>query len=814
MFGPIFSHTMAGVPFGPAGAFAEGNAGFAFVDFMTQQTLSHNMETSNDLAFRHQMSEREGLHRLLGNNEAGRAATGFNVTNMFSDILYRQTVQPDLLLSGVETMQRYMGAGNPLFAPAGAGQDLINQSNLRAMAAGNMLVDYASQAKNLESLGVLGGDAGQAFAELGRRGFFSMSQFSQEDMTAMNTAYTNQAGGDPDAMKSLSGDLNQRIQAFQLRTAEAIQTMNSFRSVFQGSLAQALDAAEQIVGVDIVQSFGSRAQRMAGNQLAAVGGLTGYGDQIGDISAGAGNLMEARGINRAGAFGVGMTAAMVASVGRNLGVPDPYLFSSPEAVLSIAAARGVDIQESQLARSFAGAAALITGAGGDDALVRQTLGAISGTATPDAIVGAVRGLAASNSRFASLGNITGQDLANYGKTIAGTQERLAGRSNLYVNESQIATRNDIAMANMAGLGLNADEQQRIEELIGNEGVVTQAGLERAFKDQAGSPRFGEIIAAYATTGTETAKYMLRHLPESERTVFNLDAYMRSAAATERLQAMGQSAETIAEIGEVLGPRGQISGLAGLRRVLTAVGEKPSIASLFAGGVGAVKFEGRDILPLLDERGSKLVWTIDQMRDPEDRLIAEKSFDALLEMTTAGTAGGQAISREEQRAAAKALESGDIGEITKVGGKAARREVGILKIAHAISGDKDLENMSEFSGETQRRALQIYGLEQQIREGEQLEGETVEQMNLRKGQLGAVSSLLRSGKTMEQALGTLDWGEGEAGKEARAKFEDQLAATVPGFEKTMIDLLRMLVDIARGWERDGSSAPENNSKKSE
>lgn len=251
------------------------------------------------------------------------------------------------LMPGLRTGLGYMGAGYALPSDAASYSHQI-ETNARLKKLGEGVM--ADAAADIGSYGGLKGKGiGQVFSELSRGGGFNQFQ----DL-----------------------EIDDQVAAVARTTQKAAQSIQAFRQVFKGSVTEAMDQMNSLMGVDVVQTFGDNALGM-GRQFAATGYTAGLSpSQTAAMGGYARDMLIAGGVSPTGSIASAERAMTMFQAFRE-GNPDGSKFINTAGLRTSMLQQAVLAQESGMARDVSGGYAMVMrelGSSGADKFVETLRG--------------------------------------------------------------------------------------------------------------------------------------------------------------------------------------------------------------------------------------------------------------------------------------------------------------------------------------------------------------------------------------------------------------------------------------------------------
>ena len=450
-------------PFGSSTIFGPQNVGQNFAMSMHDQAVSATMSQAASITEqlrREQLAEWYATSmNIAADDTAGQARISkfvnapFSATGFLQGAVFNQ-LQPQQLMAGLEQGARYMGVGAVLApmgdesASAAAERQVLLRQQAGAMAAG-VQGDFLRNSENYA--GLRGGDVGRVYAELSRTGGFNQALRDFD-----------RYGGGADELEALQSE-TVRI------TQQAVQSVTAFRQIFRGSVTQALDQVNALMGVDVIQTFQGAEQGLV-QRMAATGFATGHApSQMQALAGGARQMALGAGVDPLGSIQTSILTAGLLDVHAGTGGLGNRFVNEPTFRQNMLR-RVLGAQESGLARDISGAHTLLTEAGVDP----------SGFMAAAGDVGSLEDLVGVANQFMPGGGLSAFDLRSASFSEAAELSRahgIGGIQALRFNAGVIQTtrrgilQRELSARGVGGAQLDAIMAQLTPEALGNNALT-------------------------------------------------------------------------------------------------------------------------------------------------------------------------------------------------------------------------------------------------------------------------------------------------------------------------------------------------------
>lgn len=570
----------------------------------------------------------------------------FTATGIAHGLAFNQR-QPHLLNQGLREGIQYMGVG---FAPDSP-EHQINLRNQASVMTSRISESFNDPSNAGKWGGMLGQDVGRVFAEMQRTG--ATNNLRKGANASISALGDDASEEDIEAVMSRLGD--DTVKA----TQQAARAVQSFRRIFKGSVTEAMDMVNSLMGTDVVGTLGGAEAGLLVNNMASTGMVTGLTrHQMGGMAGLSAQFSQSQGLDPWGAAASGTFAAQLMGVHRQEGSGNAFINESRFQENMIRRVTGA--QESGLARDISGAYAVVQDRLGDDA-ADQFLADIKGK---DMKTGTDVAGAASKFQWKGKGignSVDAMDINAASFSAAGERARMAGKGTAGALAANMGflnrTRMHMVRAELSARGLDEnainaiqgslqDQDLTVDNImsaaggsLGDQGLIFRGHLRR---------RFGEQAEAFGLGNT-----------------FEGDAMLGAAGDDTAIDRIQDQVASNTEIQELLSHKGKNSGLANLTAFVTKVTTEGT------GFIGAKKF-----VELLGGDTDVSAADIKKFASVSDHLLKSvkdsKSIDddhglnmAIMSLATQ-TIGDRRMTGKEVKEYQAAIQSGDLKALSKIG----------------------------------------------------------------------------------------------------------------------------------------------------
>lgn len=627
--------------FGFSNLFGQQDTSMQYISFMREQMLSMQLSPAQQQLNDMRMQAAARTQRFFGAGENAEALAGdrFNATNILSNYLFNQ-MQPDQLMSGLQQATQFLGGGTPLYMLAG-NRELYNSqvdTNDRIQSMNSAIVrDFTSNPTQYG--GLMGRGVGQVVAELGRTG--ALSRFTNGDNFASE---------------------DERIAELENTVREASRVVASFRRIFRGGVREVIDQMNNMMGVDVIGTLGGAGADLA-NRMTGTGIATGFDPgQMQMLSRGVGQVISANGIDPITAAVGGINAATILTSARWNTPEGGNAFVNHNRFRNTVIQRVAGAQESGIARSMAGAYAIMMDRGMTAEAAQSALRGLQGTEiTGSDIVGVLESAGINGVSISDIRSAGYSQTADRFRMTSPMTGMMALQSNLNVVQDEWS---------MIAEELGVD-QDIIDTATGMRGGFTYDNLVAAAGNRLDSSMLGMLRNRF------TASAKSRNLGNMEEA----QKLMRAAQMQKSLDNIRAQGDMGARIADSFQGKGIMGGLLAFRSLIDENSDlgDTSLRSLF----GQIFKGGEKGSDISQEEAMQLQGQMRGLSEAfADDVEASLGIGAAMTMLKTGMINGRAATSDELK------EARDLLTTTKAGDAGARDR--LVDFSKKAGGDERFE----------------------------------------------------------------------------------------------------------------------------